>query len=280
MFLWTFGLRAESVIRGKKTTHTWKQRLTKHTPAVERSPVAPPFLPPLTHSLSVSRNAYLPAPHFMWNMDRLTWNCPLSYHIWRWSEGLLEVEASGPINNHPAELRVRQQSADEPVSTKHTPPPSLSSWGQLSLLQMGESWTSTFLLQTGASQKLLRLRVPPTNDSQRRKCDSKIEKRTQTEDKYSDFFFPSFVLIPGWKFKFKETRRARAEADGEVIICLLERLAEADSPGHPGVCGVSLPLNPRSSLTAAQVKGEGEVNLALGGLFKIYLNRYRMTSFE
>lgn len=30
-----------------------------------------------------------------------------------------EAQASGPINNHSAELQVRQQSADEPVSTKH-----------------------------------------------------------------------------------------------------------------------------------------------------------------
>lgn len=67
---------------------------------------------------------------------------PLSFHIWIWSEGLLEVEASGPINNHAAELRVRQQSADEPVSTKHKspnppnpPPPLSSSREQLSLLK-------------------------------------------------------------------------------------------------------------------------------------------------
>lgn len=65
---------------------------------------------------------------------------PLSFHIWNWSEGLLEVEASGPINNHAAELRVRQQSADEPVSTKHKspnlpPPLPPSSREQLSLLK-------------------------------------------------------------------------------------------------------------------------------------------------
>lgn len=37
-----------------------------------------------------------------------------------------EAQAYGPINNHSAELWVRQQSADEPVSTKHKPlPPSL-----------------------------------------------------------------------------------------------------------------------------------------------------------
>lgn len=39
------------------------------------------------------------------------------------SEGLLEAQASGPINNHTAELWVRQQSADEPVSTKQSPFP-------------------------------------------------------------------------------------------------------------------------------------------------------------
>lgn len=114
MVFWSQGKECNK----RENTHTRKQRLTKHTPAVERSPV-PPFLP---HSLSVPQNAYLPTFCSMWNMDRLTWTCPLSYHIWRWSEGLLEVEASGPINNHTAELRVRQQSADEPVSTKHIVP--------------------------------------------------------------------------------------------------------------------------------------------------------------
>lgn len=64
-------------------------------------------------------------------MNRLTSNCPLSFHIWIWSEGLLEVEASGPINNHAAELRVRQQSADEPVSTKHVVPSPLLKWTTL-----------------------------------------------------------------------------------------------------------------------------------------------------
>lgn len=51
MVFWSEGRECNK----RKNTHTRKQRLTKHTPAVERSPVPPS----LTHSLSVAPNAYL-----------------------------------------------------------------------------------------------------------------------------------------------------------------------------------------------------------------------------
>ncbi len=103
-----------------KKTHTHENKDSQNTLLLWKGLLSLPYS--LPHALSVSPNAYLPALCFMWNTDRLALNCPLSFHIWSWSEGLLEVEASGPINNHTAELRVRQQSADEPVSTKHIVP--------------------------------------------------------------------------------------------------------------------------------------------------------------
>lgn len=114
MVFWSEGRECNK----RKKTHTHENKDSQNTLLLWKGLLSLPSS--LPHSLSVSPNAYLPPFCFMWNMGRLTQNCPHSFHIWSWSEGLLEVEASGPINNHTAEVRVRQQSADEPVSTKHT----------------------------------------------------------------------------------------------------------------------------------------------------------------
>lgn len=117
MVFWSSGRECNK--QGKKT-HRQENKDSQNTLLLWKGLLSLPSSIP--HSVSVSTNAYLPTFYFMWNMDRLTSNCPLFFHIWIWSEGLLEVEASGPINNHAAELRVRQQSADELVSTKHIVP--------------------------------------------------------------------------------------------------------------------------------------------------------------
>lgn len=52
MVFWSEGRECNK----RKNTHTRKQRLTKHTPAVERSPV-PPFLPP---SLTLYQSHQMP----------------------------------------------------------------------------------------------------------------------------------------------------------------------------------------------------------------------------
>lgn len=120
MVFWFEGRECNKCKKKKNsTTHTHENKDSQNTLLLWKGLL---YLPSLPHSLSVAPNAYLLTFCFMWNMDGLTQICPLSFHIWSWSEGLLEVEASGPINNHTAELRVRQQSADEPVSTKHTVP--------------------------------------------------------------------------------------------------------------------------------------------------------------
>lgn len=68
---------AESVIKGEKYTQPRRQRLTKPTPAEEKSPVPPNLLlhpPPLFIGRSKRRR---PTFAFMWNTDGLTLNCPL-----------------------------------------------------------------------------------------------------------------------------------------------------------------------------------------------------------
>lgn len=117
-FLWSFGLRAESVIN-EKNTHTYKKTNSHKTLSccgkVSRHSLSPSPTLYQSHQMPISTFCSM-------RKARLRWNCPLPFHIWSWSEGLLEVEASGPINNHTTELRVRQQSADEHVSTKHIVP--------------------------------------------------------------------------------------------------------------------------------------------------------------
>lgn len=103
-----------------KNTQTRRQRLTKHTLLLGKRLSS---LPNPSSTLYQSQQTH--SPHLPLRVKHGQSNFELSSlipHIWIWSEGLLRVEASGPINNRAAELRVRQQSADEPVSTKHKPP--------------------------------------------------------------------------------------------------------------------------------------------------------------
>lgn len=124
----------------KKHTHTHENKDSQNTLLLWKGLLSLPpsrlFLPP---SLPLYQSHRMP-------ISRLSASC----ETWRRAKrGIVlshstsgadqraswKFEASGPINNRTAELRVRQQSADEPVSTKHIVPSPLppSSRGQLSL---------------------------------------------------------------------------------------------------------------------------------------------------
>lgn len=115
----------QSVIKGKKkqkTKHTHRQedKGSQNTLLLGKS-----LSSLLNPSFTLCQSQQTQSPHPPLHVKHGRSNFELSSliaHIWIWSEGLLRVEASGPINNRAAELRVRQQSADEPVSTKHKAP--------------------------------------------------------------------------------------------------------------------------------------------------------------
>lgn len=110
------------VIKGKKT-HTYTHRQDKGSQNTLL--LGKCLWSHLNPSSTLYQSQQTQSPHLPLNVKHGQSNFELSSlipHIWIWSEGLLRAEASGPINNRAAELRVRQQSADEPVSTKHKAP--------------------------------------------------------------------------------------------------------------------------------------------------------------